>query len=36
VKTKLVTRKYTLDQVNEGYQDLRDGKNIRAVIVHDR
>jgi S-(hydroxymethyl)glutathione dehydrogenase/alcohol dehydrogenase len=31
---ELVTRKYTLDQVNEGYQDLRDGKNIRGVIVH--
>ncbi|KMS89758.1 alcohol dehydrogenase [Streptomyces regensis] len=32
---ELVTTKYTLDQVNEGYQDLRDGKNIRGVIVHD-
>jgi Zn-dependent alcohol dehydrogenase len=31
---ELVTKKYTLDQVNEGYQDLRDGKNIRGVIVH--
>nr|WP_225955630.1 NDMA-dependent alcohol dehydrogenase [Amycolatopsis lexingtonensis] len=31
---ELVTRKYTLEQVNEGYQDLRDGKNIRGVIVH--
>ena len=28
--TELVTRRYTLDQVNEGYQDLMDGKNLRA------
>ncbi|TCP54136.1 S-(hydroxymethyl)glutathione dehydrogenase/alcohol dehydrogenase [Tamaricihabitans halophyticus] len=32
---ELVTNKYTLEQVNQGYQDLRDGKNIRGVIVHD-
>jgi S-(hydroxymethyl)glutathione dehydrogenase/alcohol dehydrogenase len=31
---ELVTQTYTLDQVNEGYQDLRDGKNIRGVIIH--
>ncbi|GGF24147.1 NDMA-dependent alcohol dehydrogenase [Williamsia phyllosphaerae] len=32
---ELVTTTYTLEQVNEGYQDLRDGKNIRGVILHD-
>lgn len=32
---ELVTTRYTLDQVNEGYQDLRDGANIRGVIVYD-
>ncbi len=32
---ELITTTYTLDQVNEGYQDLRDGKNIRGVIIHD-
>ncbi|MEO8813907.1 MAG: NDMA-dependent alcohol dehydrogenase, partial [Mycobacterium sp.] len=32
---ELITRRYTLEQVNEGYQDLRDGKIIRGVIVHD-
>ncbi|MGW1677277.1 NDMA-dependent alcohol dehydrogenase [Saccharopolyspora sp. NPDC002376] len=32
---ELITTRYTLDQVNQGYQDLRDGKNIRGVIVHD-
>lgn len=29
---ELVTKVYTLDQVNEGYQDMLDGKNIRGVI----
>ena len=32
---ELITRRYTLDQVNEGYQDMRDGKNIRGVMVYD-
>ncbi len=32
---ELITRTYTLDQVNEGYQDMRDGKNIRGVMVYD-
>jgi S-(hydroxymethyl)glutathione dehydrogenase/alcohol dehydrogenase len=31
---ELITATYTLDQVNEGYQDLLDGKNIRGVIRH--
>jgi alcohol dehydrogenase (nicotinoprotein) len=31
---ELITRRYTLEEVNEGYQDLRDGKNIRGVIVY--
>jgi S-(hydroxymethyl)glutathione dehydrogenase/alcohol dehydrogenase len=32
---ELVTKTYTLDQVNEGYEDLRQGKNIRGVILYD-
>ena len=32
---ELVTTTYTLDDVNQGYQDMRDGKNIRGVIVFD-
>jgi alcohol dehydrogenase (nicotinoprotein) len=32
---ELVTRKYRLDQVNEAYEDMNDGKNIRGVIVHE-
>ena len=31
---ELVTRTYTLDELNQGYQDMRDGKNIRGVIVY--
>ena len=29
---ELITSTYTLDQINQGYQDLLDGKNIRGVI----
>jgi hypothetical protein len=32
---ELVTRKYSLDQVNQAYQDMNDGKNIRGVIIHE-
>ena len=32
---ELVTRKYALDEINQAYQDLRDGKNIRGVIIHE-
>ena len=32
---ELITTTYTLDQVNEGYQDLQDGKIMRGVIIHD-
>ena len=32
---ELITRRYTLDQVNEGYSDLEAGHNIRGVIVHE-
>ncbi len=31
----LVTRTYTLDQINDGYQAMRDGENIRGVILYD-
>jgi len=29
---ELVTHRYSLDEVNQGYQDMRDGKNVRGVI----
>ena len=31
----LVTKTYTLDTVNEGYEDMRAGKNIRGVMVYE-
>jgi S-(hydroxymethyl)glutathione dehydrogenase/alcohol dehydrogenase len=30
---ELITSTYTLDQINEGYADMRAGKNIRGVIT---
>lgn len=32
---ELITRTYSLDEVNQAYDDLNAGKNIRGVIVHD-
>lgn len=32
---ELVTKQYSLEQINDGYQDLRDGKIIRGVLVHE-
>ncbi len=30
-----ITTRYTLDEVNQGYEDMHAGKNIRGVIVYD-
>jgi S-(hydroxymethyl)glutathione dehydrogenase/alcohol dehydrogenase len=30
---ELVTRTYSLDEINVGYQDMCDGKNIRGVLT---
>jgi S-(hydroxymethyl)glutathione dehydrogenase/alcohol dehydrogenase len=32
---ELITRQYSLEQINEGYNDLLDGKNVRGVVIHD-
>jgi NDMA-dependent alcohol dehydrogenase len=32
---ELITRRYRLDQVNEGYADMLAGKNIRGVLIFD-
>ena len=32
---EMVTRRYTLDQINEGYADMKSGKNIRGIIEFD-
>ncbi len=31
---ELITHRYSLDQVNDGYADMHAGSNIRGVIVH--
>ena len=31
---ELITKTYPLEQINEGYQDMRDGKNIRGMIEY--
>jgi alcohol dehydrogenase (nicotinoprotein) len=32
---ELITRHYSLDQVNDGYADLVAGRNLRGLIVHE-
>jgi S-(hydroxymethyl)glutathione dehydrogenase/alcohol dehydrogenase len=32
---ELITRRYTLDQINDGYQAMRAGENLRGVIMYD-
>jgi NDMA-dependent alcohol dehydrogenase len=32
---EIITRTYRLEEVNEGYDDLLNGKNIRGIIVHE-
>lgn len=32
---QLVTREYKLGDINQGYQDMLEGKNIRGVVVHE-
>src|SRR5207247_594790 len=34
-RDELVTRRYSLAEVQQAYQDLVDGKNIRGVIIHE-
>lgn len=31
---ELVTRRYSLEQINTGYQDMREGRNIRGLITY--
>ena len=32
---ELITKRYSLDEINEGYRAMREGENIRGVIVFD-
>ena len=31
---ELITNTYSLDDINEGYRAMRDGENIRGVVIH--
>ncbi len=31
----MITRTYGLDDINQGFQDMRDGKNIRGVLLYE-
>jgi Zn-dependent alcohol dehydrogenase len=31
---ELVTKTYSLDEIQQGYQDMHDGKNIRGVLQY--
>jgi len=31
---ELVTKQYTLDTINQGYEDMHAGRNIRGVLIH--
>jgi len=32
---ELITRRYRLDELNDGYRDMTDGRNIRGVLIHE-
>lgn len=32
---ELITRTYPLQDINKGYQDMRDGRNIRGMVLYD-
>jgi len=34
--SELITREYTLDEINQGYEDMHAGRNIRGVIRFDQ
>jgi Zn-dependent alcohol dehydrogenase len=31
---ELLTRTYPLEDINEGYEDMRTGKNLRGMVMH--
>ena len=33
--SELITTRYTLNDVNQGFEDMRSGRNIRGVILHE-
>jgi S-(hydroxymethyl)glutathione dehydrogenase/alcohol dehydrogenase len=33
---ELITKTYRLEDINQGYADMRDGLNIRGIVAYDR
>jgi Zn-dependent alcohol dehydrogenase len=31
---ELITRRYTLDEINEGFEDMRAGRNLRGIVAY--
>ena len=32
---ELVTNRYSLEEVNQGYRDMLDGPNVRGLLIHE-
>jgi S-(hydroxymethyl)glutathione dehydrogenase/alcohol dehydrogenase len=32
---ELITRTYSLSEINQAFQDMKNGKNLRGVIIYD-
>jgi alcohol dehydrogenase (nicotinoprotein) len=32
---ELITNRYRLDEINQGYRDMLEGRNIRGVLIHE-
>ena len=32
---EIITRRYTLERVNDGYREVLAGKNVRGVVIHE-
>jgi len=32
---ELITKRYRLEEINQGYADLMEGRNIRGVVLHE-
>jgi S-(hydroxymethyl)glutathione dehydrogenase/alcohol dehydrogenase len=32
--SELIAKRYSLDEINEGYEELMQGRNVRGVVVH--
>jgi S-(hydroxymethyl)glutathione dehydrogenase/alcohol dehydrogenase len=32
---ELITRRYGLDEINDGFRDMLEGRNIRGMLIHE-